>query len=113
MSKPVRNAIVQWTRLMMLPQLPGMQVMHALVGCQKRWINSLMRRFHSLDMIDALVTADANIRWNTTLATAPSLPLDVAFLSGCDVKDFPITSIAAVPPPQVSRSAWPAGRCRL
>jgi hypothetical protein len=33
--------------------------MHALVGCQKRWINSLRRRFHSLDMINALVTVDA------------------------------------------------------
>jgi hypothetical protein len=30
-----------------LPQLPGMQVMHALVGCQKRWTNTLMRRFQS------------------------------------------------------------------
>ncbi|MFP3569835.1 hypothetical protein SB772_37830 [Paraburkholderia sp. SIMBA_030] len=48
---------------MILPQLPGMQVMHALVGCQKRWTNSLMRRIHSLDMINALVTADANIRF--------------------------------------------------
>src|SRR3954462_707298 len=94
-SKPVRNAIVQWTRLMMLPQLPGMHVMHALVGCQKRWINSLMRRFHSLDMIDALVTADADILWNTTLATAASLPLDVTFLSRRNVKDLPIT------PPQM------------
>ncbi|MGA7778048.1 MAG: hypothetical protein WCA85_10115 [Paraburkholderia sp.] len=46
---------------MILPQLPGMQVMHALVGCQKRWINSLTRRFHSLDMINALVAADATI----------------------------------------------------
>jgi hypothetical protein len=36
---------------MTLPQLPGMQVMHALVGCQKRWINSLRRRFHSVDMM--------------------------------------------------------------
>jgi hypothetical protein len=35
---------------MKLPQLPGMQVMHALVGCQKRWINSRKRRFHSTDM---------------------------------------------------------------
>jgi hypothetical protein len=38
-----------------------MQVMHALVGCQKRWINSLRRRFHSLDMIPALVAADTAI----------------------------------------------------
>jgi hypothetical protein len=36
---------------MTLPQLPGMQVMHALVGCQKRWINSLARLFHSVDMM--------------------------------------------------------------
>jgi hypothetical protein len=28
-----------------------MQVMHALVGCQKRWMNSLARRFHSVDMM--------------------------------------------------------------
>lgn len=34
-----------------MPQLPGMQVMQALVGCQKRWINSLTRRFHSVDMM--------------------------------------------------------------
>ena len=33
---------------MPLPQLPGMQVMHALVGCQKRWTNSMTRRFHSV-----------------------------------------------------------------
>jgi hypothetical protein len=35
-----------------------MQVMHALVGCQKRWINNLARRFHSVDMLNALVNAD-------------------------------------------------------
>jgi hypothetical protein len=28
-----------------------MQVMHALVGCQKRWTNSLTRRFQSLDIV--------------------------------------------------------------
>jgi len=49
-SRPVWNAIVQWPRLIILPQLPGMQVMHALVGCQKRWINSRKRSFHSADM---------------------------------------------------------------
>jgi hypothetical protein len=38
-----------------LPQLPGMQVIHALVGCQKRWINSLARRVHSLDMMKAVL----------------------------------------------------------
>src|SRR5258708_12129922 len=36
---------------MTLPQLPGMQVMHALVGCQKRWINRPTRRFQSLDIM--------------------------------------------------------------
>jgi hypothetical protein len=28
-----------------------MQAMHALVGCQKRWTNSLERRLQSLDII--------------------------------------------------------------
>lgn len=66
MSRPVWNAIVQWETLMTLLQLPGMQVMHALVGCQKRWINSLARRFHSVDMMyshQSVVTADATIRF--------------------------------------------------
>ncbi|KWI55381.1 hypothetical protein WT72_16670 [Burkholderia pseudomultivorans] len=43
--------MVQCERLMIFPQLPGMQVMHALVGCQKRWINSLTRCFHSAGMM--------------------------------------------------------------
>jgi hypothetical protein len=30
--------------------------MHALVGCQNRWINSLARCLHSLAMINALFT---------------------------------------------------------
>ncbi|VXB33651.1 hypothetical protein BURKHO8Y_120028 [Burkholderia sp. 8Y] len=58
---PVLNAIVQCARLITLLQLPGMQVMHALVGCQNRCTNNLMRRFHSLDMMDALATAHANV----------------------------------------------------
>ncbi|WP_167397502.1 hypothetical protein [Paraburkholderia aromaticivorans] len=51
---------------MTLPQLPGMQVMHALVGCQKRWIKSLARRFHSIDMIyshQSVVLIDATMRF--------------------------------------------------
>ncbi|CAD9221362.1 hypothetical protein BCEN4_190073 [Burkholderia cenocepacia] len=43
--------MIQWGRLVMFPQLPGMQVMHAVVGCQKRWTNSLTRCFHSVDMM--------------------------------------------------------------
>jgi hypothetical protein len=45
--------------------------MHALVGCQKRWRNSLARRIHSLDMIDAFSTVPTAATL-ATLATAMS-----------------------------------------
>ena len=35
-TRPVRNAISQWTRLETFAMLPGIHAMHALVGCQKR-----------------------------------------------------------------------------
>src|SRR5262245_21890320 len=47
-NKPVCSARTQWGALRMLERLPGMQVMHALVGCQKRWTNRTNRRFHGL-----------------------------------------------------------------
>ena len=48
-TRPVFNAVAQCTALSTLPRLPGMHIMQALVGCQKRSTKILARSLHPID----------------------------------------------------------------
>jgi hypothetical protein len=48
-TRPVFSAVSQCTALNTLPRLPGMHIMQALVGCQKRSTKSLRRTLHPIN----------------------------------------------------------------
>ncbi|MBU9480076.1 hypothetical protein [Burkholderia multivorans] len=65
---------------MIFPQLPGMQVMHALVGCQQRWINSLTRCFHSVGMMHSRQCRRLDATTTRIVEAAPKRPDELASL---------------------------------
>ena len=53
-TNPVCSAVNQWPPLSRLPRLPGMHIMQALVGCQKRSTKILTRSLNPIDGVGCM-----------------------------------------------------------